>query len=283
MTIANNLTDSNVGGRKGRNIQDNIFVLDAIINSVKKGKEDPVDITVTDVEKCFDSLWAQECINTLYEYGLKYDKLVLLYEETNNALIAIKTANGLTQREIITNIIMQGSVFGSLICTAVMDKLAKIFYKDKNLLYRYKGEVEVPVLGMVDDVLCVTKCSNSSVTTISTINSFMELNKLKLAAKKCAKIHIGKKDIECPVTRVHGEVLTSSTAEKYLGDVISENGSLDETIKQRKLRGYSYISEIRALLTDMPFGHRRVEVGIMLRSAMFVNGVLCNSEAWHAI
>ena len=34
---------------------------------------------------------------------------------------------------------------------------------------------------------------------------------------------------------------------------------------------------------DMPFGHRRVEVGIMLRIAMFVNGVLCNSKAWYAI
>ena len=49
--------------------------------------------------------------------------------------------------------------------------------------------------------------------------------------------------MECPVTRVHGEVLKSTKAEKYLGDVIIENGSLDETIKQRKLRGYSYISE----------------------------------------
>ena len=33
----------------------------------------------------------------------------------------------------------------------------------------------------------------------------------------------------------------------------------------------------------MPFGHRRVEVGLMLRDAMFVNGVLTNSEAWHSI
>ena len=33
----------------------------------------------------------------------------------------------------------------------------------------------------------------------------------------------------------------------------------------------------------MPFGCRRVEVGIMLRNAMFVNGVLCNSEGWHTI
>ena len=179
-------------------------------------------------------------------------------------MIAIKTANGLTKRENIKNIIMQGSVFGSLICTTVMDKLAQIFYNDKQLVYKYTGKVEVPILGIVDNVLCVAKCSNKVVTTTATINSFMELNKLKLAPKKCAKLHIGKKDGDCPVTKVHGEDMASSKAEKYLGDLIYENGSIDETIKLRKMRGYSYIAEIRALLSELPFEHRRVQVGLML-------------------
>ena len=111
----------------------------------------------------------------------------------------------------------------------------------------------------------------------------MEINKLKLNAKKCAKIHNGRKSGECPEYKIHKETLIESSSEKYLGDMISEKGTLDETIKQRKLKGYSYISEIRALLSDMPFGHRRVQVGLMLRDAMFVNGILCNAEAWHNI
>ena len=172
-TIDKNLTDSNVGGRRGRNIRDNIFVLNAVINAVKKGDDEPCDVIVTDVEKCFDALWAQECINTLYEYGLNNDKLVLLYEETKRAYIAIKTSTGLTDRESINNLIMQGTVFGSLICTAVMDKQAKIFYNDTTLLYKYKNKVKVPILGMVDDVLCVAKCSSEAVKCNSTINSFM--------------------------------------------------------------------------------------------------------------
>ena len=100
----------------------------------------------------------QECINTLYENGLQNDKLALIYEETKNAKIAIKTSAGKTGEIDIENTIMQGTVFGSIICTSVIDKLAKIFYQDKVILYKYKGEVEVPVLGMVDDVLAVNKC-----------------------------------------------------------------------------------------------------------------------------
>ena len=49
--------------------------------------------------------------------------------------------------------------------------------------------------------------------------------------------------------------MTHSSAEKYLGDIVSEKGTSDETIRDRKFKGYSYISEIRALLSDMPFGH----------------------------
>ena len=142
------------GGSRG--IRDNLFVINAITNSVKNGGEDACDIQVFDVEKCFDSLRVQECVNTLYETGLNNDKLVLLYEETKNAKIAIKTPNGTTERKDIKNIIMQGTVFGSIICTAVMDKLAQMFYKDEDLVYKYKNIVKVPVLGMVDDVLCVT-------------------------------------------------------------------------------------------------------------------------------
>ena len=64
-------------------------MLNAIITSITSGKEEACDITVHDVEKCFDSLWAYECINTLYEHGLDNDKLVLLFEEKSNAKIAV--------------------------------------------------------------------------------------------------------------------------------------------------------------------------------------------------
>ena len=79
--IDKNLSDSNVGARRNRGIRDNIFVLNAINNSVINGNEDSVDVQVFDVEKCFDALWVEECINDIYEAGRGNDKLVLLYLE----------------------------------------------------------------------------------------------------------------------------------------------------------------------------------------------------------
>ena len=62
--IDSNLTDCNVGARKGRNIRDNIFVMNAVINSVTRGNEEAIDIQVFDVEKCFDALWMS--VSTIY-------------------------------------------------------------------------------------------------------------------------------------------------------------------------------------------------------------------------
>ena len=67
--INSNLTDANVGARKERNICVNLFVLNAIINPVIKRKEEPCEIQIFDAKKCFDSLWAQDCINDMYEAG----------------------------------------------------------------------------------------------------------------------------------------------------------------------------------------------------------------------
>ena len=59
-TIDGNLSDCNVGSRRKRNIRDNLFVLNVVINSEKKSHEEPVDLCVYDVKKCFDTMWIVE-------------------------------------------------------------------------------------------------------------------------------------------------------------------------------------------------------------------------------
>ena len=86
------LTDCNVGGRRGRNIRDNLFVLNAITNNVNKGSCESCDIAAYYAEKCFDALWAQECVNDLWDAGCRDDKLALLHLENKRAQVAIKSS-----------------------------------------------------------------------------------------------------------------------------------------------------------------------------------------------
>ena len=147
-----------------------------------------------------------------------------MFLENSNAKVAIKTPNGISDRIDIKNIIMQGSVWGSLFCTATMDKLAEHVYEKEELLYWYKGVVAVPPICMVDDILAVQECSQDSVKINAVINSFIELKKLTLSSKKCSKIHIGKESTCCPDLKVHEVKMKNCDKEKYLGDQISRRG-----------------------------------------------------------
>ena len=256
-------------------------MLNAITNSITRGKEEACEISVYDAEKCFDSLWTFECINDLYESGLQNDKLAVLFAINKNAQVAIKTSHGMNRRVDISNIIMQGTVWGSLFCTATIDKLPQKVYIEETLLYKYKGEVSVPPLGMVDDVLTVQKCGATSAAINNEVNSFFEQKKLKLSAKKCVQIHVGSKCGDCEILYVHGEHMKKSHEFKYLGDVINQNGKPKSTISQRITRGYAIVSQIFALLSDLPVGNLRVQIGLTLRHAWLINEILFNSEVWH--
>ena len=281
--IDSNLSDCNVGARKERNVRDNIFVMNAIINSIKKGNENPVDFQVYDVEKCFDSLWLHEVINCLYEAGLQNDKLPLLFIENSIAQVAVKTVRGMSNREVIKNIIMQGSIWGSLGCVALMEKLGQQIYSKPHLLYYYKGLVPTPPLQMVDDILGIQKCSNKSVQLNSNINTFIELEKLKLSDKKCSNVHVGKSENNCHKLRVHEQQMKNSSQETYLGDIVHKSGQLKHTVNSRVAKGFGAVNTILAIINEIPLGHWRIMAGLQLRQAIFLNAILFNSEAWHGI
>ena len=65
--IDKNMSDSNVGTRKKRNIKDHLLLVHGVINSVIRGNEDCVDIQIYDIEKAFDALWLEDCLNDIFD------------------------------------------------------------------------------------------------------------------------------------------------------------------------------------------------------------------------
>ena len=109
--IDRHMSDSNIGARRDRNIKNHLFMIYGIINSVLRGKEDCVDIQIYDIEKAFDGLWLQDCMNDVFDSiseKNKNDKLALLYLSNQNNKVAVNTAVRLTEHITIPNIVQQG-------------------------------------------------------------------------------------------------------------------------------------------------------------------------------
>ena len=203
--------------------------------------------------------------------------------ENKNAQVAVKTNGQLSNRTDIKEIIMQGSVWGSICCVVLMDKLGKFAYNNPETLFYYKNLVGTPPLQMVDDIMAIQKCSSKSLYTNSMINTFMDVEKLTLSKTKCHKLHIGKQNSECPALKVDGEKMNDSDQEVYLGDVIHKNNKNKPNVDRRKARGYGIINEILVIVNEIPLAHWKMKAGLHLRQAMLINGILFNTEAWHNI
>ena len=77
--------------------------------------------------------------------------------------------------------------------------------------------------------------------------------------------------------------MENSDREKYLGDCVDKTGKKRATIEDRQKKGYAIAAEILAILDEVPLGQHKMEIELQMRQAIFVNGMLFNSEAWHDV
>ena len=303
------MSDSQVGGRKGKNVRNHIWVLNGIISDVlATKKKTPIDIQISDYKQSFDGLWMQECLSDLYNSGVTDDKLSLLYNINNHVKIAVKTPAGRTNREDIYNVITQGDVFGPILCSNLVDTFGRECLKDGKYTYSYRGEVDIPPLGMIDDLLCVTECGPRSSMMSGFINCKTNSKKLMFEIEKCKKLHVGQTvmDFKCQdlfldkwtEVAIRGEeakdivyqdvfegeeMIEQKEEEKYLGDVISVDGKNIKNIKMRIKKGKGIVNRILTMIDGIGFGKQYFKIGIILRNSLLVSSMLNNSEAWYNV
>ena len=280
--IDQNMSDSNVGGRKERNIRDNLFIVYGIVNYALKEKLE-VDINLYDLAKCFDSMWYQETMNDLWDTGIQDDKFALIAKMNEKCNIAIKTPMGVTERFELEKIEMQGTKFSNIKCSIQIDTLGKECYSSGEGLFLYKNGVYVPPLGMIDDIASFAMSGPDAIKTNAIINAKIESKKLEFGPSKCFNIHIGNSKSTQSNLKVHGENLNVKEYETYLGDIICNTGSNEKNIENRKHQGLAAINQITSMLNLTSLGHFHFEISLVLRDSILISKLVFNSEVWYNV
>ena len=286
--IDENMSDSNVGARKGKNIRNHLFIVYGIINSVGNGESPPVDIQLYDIKQCFDAMWLEESMNNLCDTIPVVDwddKLALVYENNRNNLVSVKTPFGLTDRVPISKIVTQGGVWGPIQCSNQIDTIGKDCVNRNIHLFTYKDTAKIMPLSMIDDILGFALCGMKSTMLNTYINSKIEMYKQYFSDPKCKQIHVGCPNPYCPNLQVHGTEFDKSTVEKYLGDFIK--GTIEEcnnkNVEYRKGKGIGITSQIMLILNSVSLGFYYFDIGVVLRESLLINGMLFNSEIWYGL
>ena len=286
------MSDSNIGGRRKKNIKNHLFIVHGIINAVVKGDAEPIDIQIYDIEKAFDALWLEDSMNDLLDTiptEQQDDKMALLYEGNIDNMVAINTAVGQTDRVNIPGIVMQGGTWGPIKCSNSIDSIGKKCHELGKHYYLYKDRVRILPLGMVDDLLAVSPCGHQAVALNTFLTTQCELKKLRFhvpdenGKTKCHQMHIGKNTVICPDLKIHGHKMEKVMSDKYLGDILSSNGTNSINLKERIGKGIGKINEILSILDTISFGHQYFRILILLREAMFINSILTNADIWFGV
>ena len=223
--------------------------------------------------------------NDLFQAGVDDDKFVLLANSNRKCQVAVKTPWGsITERIVLENIEMQGTVPAPLKASVQLDTLGKECLENNEGLFKYKDCVNLPPLVFVDDILAVSKCGNDSVKMNGILQSKIDTKRLKFGPSKCFKMHVGNGcKTTCPELKVHDQIMTSVEKETYLGNILSHDGRIDSNIQERQNRGTGYVNQIMSFLKEISFGYYFFNMAMLFRMSNLINGMLCSTESLYGI
>ena len=100
----------------------------------------------------------QESILDLFESGVNDQHLTLIHEANTDIQIKIRTPNGFTVEHKLKENVLQGDTLSSIIASNQVDTNGKKLLKDDpEYLFKYKDEVPIGVMALVDDTVTVTE------------------------------------------------------------------------------------------------------------------------------
>ena len=84
---------------------------------MKSKKMNPIMFQFYDYSQMVDSMSLQSAISDIYDKGVDDDQLAWIYKSNKEIDMAVKTASGLTERQIVSDIVLQGDTFGSILAS----------------------------------------------------------------------------------------------------------------------------------------------------------------------
>ena len=171
---------------------------------------------------------------------------------------------------LVEECVSKGLGLGPILCAA-SGNIWRDALNRHDHVYNYKASVEIPLIGMIDDIAHVQECG--------VIVAKFEQDNLGFKGDKCHKIHVSKSNEHCPTLRAHQEEMEVVLKEKYLGDIVTSDSKHTSNIKRRSSKCISLIADI-IKLKILTLGEFHFIVAVILRQVMLLSVMLINGETW---
>ena len=303
--IYRNMSDFQMGGRKNKGCRNNILIINGIIHEVLSRKNNtPVLLQIYDYRQMFDAINLEEAINDAFDVGLNDDNLSLIYNANKEIRMAVNTPSGLTERQTLRNVVLQGDTWSSMLASIQVDKICKDI-DSSGYGYQYKDSLPVSMLALVDDLVGVTYAGHRAQQMNAAINIKSAEKRLQFGENKCKSMIIGKKSEQIVnnsilvdkwklnyledskdgneiVERFDGQAEMGKTEQhKYLGYILSNKGDNMKNISEIKTKSIWIINKIFNKLKSMNLRKYYFECGIIFLNIILRSSILYASETYY--
>lgn len=277
--ISVNLKNVNLlqcGSTVNRSTCDIMFLLYGVMDHAKYLNKQ-IFLTFYDYSTCFDSLWLEDSMITLWELGVRNELFSLIFKLNEVANIQVKTPFGLTDQFECPRIVKQGSVLSSNLCSSSTAQLCDSNFKGGF----FTGTFIINDLLYVDDTTDVNDDINETDLSHQEVVNFSKCKRLTINHPKCALLAMNKK-AHCSVpTLVIGDgAIPQVKCTKSLGDMVNEKGNNSDLIEDRTKKAKAAMISCLSMCNEVTMGLFFVESATILYQSVFLATMLSKCRSW---
>ena len=269
------LMDEQGGFRVRRGCVDQIFAVRQVTEKVIE-KDKVVYAAFVDLEKAYDSVSRSKLWVALKDYGVKGKLLAAVQSLYVEGRARVRVAGKESCPFQVWKGVRQGCPLSPWLFNIFIDRIVsearKKFYGSVRLT---TGEVEV--LLFADDLMMMAESEEALQHNMQELNDRLEEWEMKANWQKTRVMRIGRKKDVCNV-EVNGQEVEQVEVMKYLGVMISSDGSMDSEVEQR----IGMASKMIGAIGRTVLGRKELTKGTKVRvvNAMVIPTLTYGCEAW---
>jgi hypothetical protein len=237
----------------------------------------PLFVTMYDFKQCFDKLWLEDSLISLWKLGINDEMLKLISVLNNKSEAVVKTSLGETEKFYVGARVKQGTVLGPLLASSSIGECCSEHIEGGANI----GTSSTRSMAFVDDLLDMNHNLNDVHKSHQKVIFFAKKKRLPLNEDKCFLLPVNVKQHDAtPILEVNGKEVQIYDTVTYLGDVFNKYGNNKDLVRDRVAKGLKCMISSMALCSEITLGFYYIQTLIAMYKIMFIPTVLYNCQAW---
>ena len=269
--------NSQFGFRENHRTSDSLFILKSLINKYLHKNKRKIYVCFVDLQKAFDSLWRTGLLYKLAKLGIGKNMYTIIKKQFENTLGSFKYQNMQSDFFQINKGVRQGDAISPTLFNIFINDMSRIFEYDCNDPLKLI-DTKIGSLLFADDLIILSESETGLQNSLNNLSNYCDKWHLTVNVQKTKTLVFQNSccKLQKPFIRFKNNYLENVKEYKFLGSLITSNGSLVNSSLELSKKARKVMFSIKAYTSD--FGQLPVKVACNLFDTLVKPILTYNSE-----